>query len=75
MQTFLEVSPAETERLCGCENIRHPRIAKNHAQLIALVRALKCVIDIPDEWLDATCLELEQMATAQVKAARLTCRK
>ncbi|MBC1089712.1 toprim domain-containing protein [Escherichia coli] len=69
MQTFLEVSPAETERLCGCENIRHPRIAKNHAQLIALVRALKCVIDIPAEWLDATCLELEQMATAQVKAA------
>ncbi|MDM8873610.1 bifunctional DNA primase/helicase, partial [Escherichia coli] len=36
--------------------------------LIALVRALKCVIDIPDEWLNATCQELERMAAEQVKA-------
>ncbi|HBA6905105.1 TPA: bifunctional DNA primase/helicase, partial [Escherichia coli] len=68
MEMFLALSEPETTRLCGCENIRHPRIAKNHAQLIALVRALKCVIDIPDEWLDATCRELEKMAAAQAEA-------
>ncbi len=68
MEMFLALSEPETTRLCGCENILHPRIAKNHAQLIALVRALKCVIDIPDEWLNATCQELERMAAEQVKA-------
>ncbi|EGM7724154.1 toprim domain-containing protein [Escherichia coli] len=68
METFMALSDSETTRLYSCENIRHQRIAKNHAQLIALVRALKCVIDIPDEWLDATCLELERMAEEQAKA-------
>ncbi|HAV8442174.1 TPA: bifunctional DNA primase/helicase, partial [Escherichia coli] len=68
MELFMALSDSETTRLYGCENIRHQRIAKNHAQLIALVRALKCVIDIPDEWLDATCLELERMAEEQAKA-------
>ena len=68
MDLFMALSDSETTRLYGCENIRHQRIAKNHAQLIALVRALKCVIDIPDEWLDATCLELERMAEEQAKA-------
>lgn len=64
----MALSDPETTRLYGCENIRHQRIAKNHAQLIALVRALKCVIDIPDEWLNATCQELERMAAEQAKA-------
>ncbi|HDH7263270.1 TPA: toprim domain-containing protein, partial [Escherichia coli] len=68
MDLFMALSDPETTRLYSCENIRHQRIAKNHAQLIALVRALKCVIDIPDEWLDATCLELERMAEEQAKA-------
>lgn len=68
METFMALSDPETTRLYGCENIRHQRIAKNHAQLIALVRALKCVIDIPDEWLNATCQELERMAAEQAKA-------
>lgn len=68
METFMALSDPETTRLHECENIRHQRIAKNHAQLIALVRALKCVIDIPDEWLNATCQELERMAAEQAKA-------
>ncbi|EFH1606732.1 bifunctional DNA primase/helicase, partial [Escherichia coli] len=68
MDLFMALSDPETTRLYSCENIRHQRIAKNHAQLIALVRALKCVIYIPDEWLDATCLELERMAEEQAKA-------
>lgn len=68
MDLFMALSDSETTRLYGCENIRHQRIAKNHAQLIALVKALKCVIDIPDEWLGATCRELEEMAAAQAKA-------
>ncbi len=68
MDLFMALSDSETTRLYGCENIRHQRIAKNHAQLIVLVKALKCVIDIPDEWLGATCRELEEMAAAQAKA-------
>ncbi|MBW5819574.1 toprim domain-containing protein [Yersinia enterocolitica] len=69
MEKVMAVFNVENNRLYHCEYIRHVRIAKNHAQIIALVRALNCIIDIPEEWLNATCQELERMAAAQVKAA------
>lgn len=63
-----EVYEAEKIRLEQHSEIRHIRIAKNHAQMIACVRALTCVLDIPAERLDRTCEQLTVMAVERVKS-------
>lgn len=68
MSIIQEVYEAEKIRLEQHPDIRHIRIAKNHAQLIACVRALDCILDIPAERLDRTCEQLTVMAVERVKS-------
>lgn len=68
LQVVDEVYATENDRLYGHPDIRHTRIAKNHAQMIALIRALPCVLDVPVDRIEATCRALEGMAIERVRA-------
>ncbi|MGJ3445080.1 toprim domain-containing protein [Enterobacter sp. PTB] len=50
------------------EEIAHNRIAKNHAQLIALVKSLPCIVDIPEERIASTCEAITGLAVERRKA-------
>lgn len=68
LQVVDEVYATENDRLYGHPDIRHTRIAKNHAQMIALIRALPCVLEVPEGRIEATCGALENMAIERVRA-------
>lgn len=63
-----EVYPQVNKALLADPDIRHVRIAKNHAQIIAFVRALGLFLPIPDDRLQATCDALHDMARQRVSA-------
>lgn len=70
LATIDEYYPPAKAELEAHEQISHNRIAKNHAQLIALTRALSRVISIPEERVAKTCQAITALAVERRQAIR-----
>lgn len=68
MEIFNEQSVEIEQTLTEVEGIKNIRIIKNHAQMIALTRALPEIININQHYIDEAEEELVQMAIARQKA-------
>ncbi len=68
LETFAHYQHGYERQLLNRPEIKTVRIAKNHAQIMALVHALALVVDLKQEQLSATLAELEKMAIAREKA-------
>lgn len=68
MQTITERTPGYEQQLQALPEVKSMRIAKNHAQLMALVDALALAIKLPDEWRKAAHAEIVAMAVARQHA-------
>lgn len=63
-----EVYPLANKELLSDPDVRHVRIAKNHAQIIAFTRALGWLLPIPEARIQETCDALHDMARRRVNA-------
>lgn len=67
MGAFDELYENARHQLESRPDVKHIRIAKNHAQMIALVSLLPLVIDVPEERIAQTCDRLAEMAAERVR--------
>jgi len=68
MKTVTEATPQYEQQLQALGEIRSMRIAKNHAQLMALVDALGLVVPLTHERIDAVRETLVEMAISRQRA-------
>jgi len=68
METFAQRVPAYERELMARPDVKNIRLAKNHAQVMALVDCLRHVLPITDEQHTATLDELARMAAARQQA-------
>jgi len=68
MTTLAERTPIYEQQLDDNPNVKHFRIIKNHAQLMALVDALRHIIDLQDHAADAVKAEIVRMAEERQQA-------
>ncbi|EIW7885101.1 toprim domain-containing protein [Salmonella enterica] len=67
MSAFNELYESARRELENRPDVKHIRIAKNHAQMIALAGLLPMVIDVPEERIARTCDRLAEMAAERVR--------
>ncbi|EBQ9480567.1 bifunctional DNA primase/helicase, partial [Salmonella enterica subsp. enterica serovar Kokomlemle] len=70
MDAFDELYENARRQLESRPDVKHIRIAKNHAQMIALVSLLPLVVDVPEERIAQTCDRLAEMAAERVRLLR-----
>lgn len=68
MATVLEHTDADAQWLMQQDGVSKFRLAKNHGQLLALLRALRRVVRLTDEQYESTRAEIAQMARARQAA-------
>lgn len=68
LKTIAERTPAHEKALDANPAVKHFRIIKNHAQLMALVEALAHVVDMRPETIDAVHAEIVRMAEERQQA-------
>ncbi|EHP4002839.1 toprim domain-containing protein [Salmonella enterica] len=67
MGAFDELYENARRQLESRPDVKHIRIIKNYAQIIALVSLLPLVIDVPEERIAQTCDRLAEMAAERVR--------
>ncbi|HAK1936312.1 TPA: bifunctional DNA primase/helicase [Salmonella enterica] len=67
LPAFDELYESARDELESSRDIKHFRIVKNHAQIIALVSLLPLVIDVPEERIAQTCDRLAEMTEERVR--------
>lgn len=68
LQDFAERTPVYQEHLAKHPDVKHPRLVKNHAQLMALVDCLGHVLPLRKEYRDATLRQITTMAAERQQA-------
>jgi len=68
MEYLEQKQPIYEKKLLAMEDVKHGRIAKNHAQVMAFADALAELVGLSKEQRDATLVELADMAVARKHA-------
>lgn len=68
LEVMKQKTPVYEQRLFNDPDIKSSRIAKNHAQMIALLDALRPIAGLDQDQVNATAAEFKQMAIARQKA-------
>ncbi|AJG19105.1 toprim domain-containing protein [Cupriavidus basilensis] len=68
MKDFLAREPVYQAHLAKHPDIKHPRLIKNHAQIMALVDCLGHVLPLPKEYRDAALRQLTTMTVERQQA-------
>lgn len=68
LRLFAERMPHYQERLAAHPDVKHQRLVKNHAQIMALVDCLTIVAPLPREYRDAAQAQLVRMAVERQQA-------
>lgn len=68
LRLFAERMPFYQEKLAANPEVKHQRLVKNHAQIMALVDCLTAVVPLPRDYRDAAQTQLVRMAVERQQA-------